>query len=65
MTAKDMMIETYREAQASNDNRPTCVSCFAPCGYTREYRATKCCEACYRDELPPLTTKPKELIHAK
>ena len=57
------MNETYHEAQASNDGRPTCVSCFAPCGLTREYRATKLCSTCYGSELPKLTTTPKELLH--
>jgi len=57
------MTETYSQAQASNDNRPTCVSCGLPCGLTREYRATKLCATCYATELLPLITVRKELLH--
>jgi ribosomal protein S14 len=58
------MRETYSQQHVSNEGRPTCVSCGVPCGLTREYRAVKLCETCYRTDLPPLTTQPKELIHA-
>ena len=53
---------TLTQAQRMNDRRPTCIVCYAPCGLTREYRATKTCPTCYREELPPLTTRPKKLL---
>ena len=68
MNAKDQMIddvvqhETYAQAQASNWPRPTCRICFSPTAYDREYRATRCCQTCYREELAPLTVQPKEIL---
>jgi len=42
--------ETYAEACRSNDNRPTCVSCYSPCAYDREFRDARLCGACYGEE---------------
>lgn len=53
---------TYGQAQAQNDGRPTCATCYAPCTYDREYRATQLCQSCYND---PLIIQRKELLHAK
>ena len=68
MNAKDQMIddavqhETYAQAQAANWPRPVCRICHVPTAYDREYRATRCCQVCYRDELAQLTVQPKELL---
>lgn len=42
--------ETQAEARRSNEGRPTCAACYAPCAYDREFRGAGLCQACYRDE---------------
>jgi hypothetical protein len=54
------MRETLQQAQRSNDGRPTCCACGAPCGVTREWLGSRLCAACYDSE--PIYTKPKELL---
>ena len=51
---------TYTEARRET-NKPVCRFCFVPCDpRSRAYRALQLCEYDY-DDLPPLTTKPKEV----
>ena len=54
------MSETTQQARRSNDGRPTCRACGAPCGLDREWRGSRLCQTCYDTE--PLFTKPKELL---
>lgn len=58
-----MMYETYEQARHANGHRLSCIDCHAPCAYSREYRATRRCDSCYRDT--PIITQPKELIHVR
>lgn len=51
--------ETYAEACASNGGRPTCVSCYAPCAYDREFRGARLCQRCYRET--PVYVVPKQV----
>ena len=51
---------SYSEAQAENSRRPTCETCYAPCAFDREYRATHLCQTCYTDT--PMLTQQKELL---
>ena len=51
----------YGTAQAENSRRPTCIICYAPCGYDREYKSTHLCQTCYDEST--ITTYTKELLH--
>lgn len=44
------MRPTYQQACAANWPRPTCIVCYMPCAYDREFRARSMCQCCYRDE---------------
>lgn len=57
-----IMHETYQQAGHSNDGRPTCRSCHAPCAYDRDYRGQRLCPSCARDEFPGFTLQHKELL---
>lgn len=41
---------TYAAAGRANWPRPTCVICYAPCAYDREFRGRRMCQRCYTDE---------------
>ena len=55
-----MRPRTYADARRET-NKPICQWCYVPVDpRSREYRGAGLCPWCY-DELPPLTTKPKEV----
>lgn len=52
---------TYQQARQQNWPRPTCVVCYVPCAYDREFRAAGLCQSCY-DEEPLFIQHNKELL---
>ena len=55
------MSETYEQAKRANWPRPTCVSCFVPTVWCREFKATGQCQTCYDEQF--ITLHRKDLLH--